>query len=447
MARPRTSPQPDVPGLTPRKIAVDILEGVLRRKVALDEQLSGKGAHPGLPTLADRDRALMRRLVATALRRLGTLRHALGQLLDKGFPADAPRVEFILLTGAAQILWLDVPDHAAVDLSVRLAQGDRRGARYAGLVNAVLRRIAQRRDAILAEADPAHDTPDWLMARWTQTYGADIAREIATANGYEPALDLTVKQDAPHWAERLRGRVLPTGTVRAVVHGAISLLPGFTDGEWWVQDAAASVPARLLGDVRGLDVADLCAAPGGKTAQLALAGAKVTAVDRSRARLARLAENLARLKLDAATQAADVLEWQGGPFDAILLDAPCSSTGTIRRHPDVPWLKGDADIAVLVSLQQRLLARAVTLLKPGGTLVYCVCSLEPDEGERQIEALLARNPDVRRRPITAEEVFGQAEVISAAGDLRTLPFYLPDPDPRWGGLDGFFAARLVRVAG
>ena len=191
----------------------------------------------------------------------------------------------------------------------------------------------------------------------------------------------------------------------------------------------------------------ISAAPGGKTAQLALAGARVTAVDRSPARLARLAENLARLKLEAATQAADVLEWQGGPFDAVLLDAPCSSTGTIRRHPDVPWLKGDADIAVLVSLQQRLLDRAVALLKPGGVLVYCVCSLEPDEGERQIEALLARNPAVRRRPITAEEVFGQAEVISAAGDLRTLPFYLPDPDPRWGGLDGFFAARLVREAG
>jgi 16S rRNA (cytosine967-C5)-methyltransferase len=444
MARPRTSPQPDVPGLAPRKIAVDILEGVLRRKVALDEQLSGKGAHPALPTLADRDRALMRRLVATGLRRLGTLRHALGQLLDKGFPADAPRIEFILLTGAAQILWLDVPDHAAVDLSVRLAQGDRRGARYAGLVNAVLRRIAQRRDAILAEADSTQDTPDWLMARWTQAYGVDIARKIASANGHEPALDITVQQDPPHWAERLRGRVLPTGTVRTLAHGAISLLPGFTGGEWWVQDAAASVPARLLGDVRGLEVADLCAAPGGKTAQLALAGAKVAAVDRSPARLARLSENLARLKLEVATQAADVLEWQGGPFDAILLDAPCSSSGTIRRHPDIPWLKGDADIAVLVSLQQRLLDRAVTLLKPGGVLVYCVCSLEPDEGERQIEALLARNLDLRRRPITAEEVFGQAEFVSADGDLRTLPFYLPDPEPRWSGLDGFFAARLVR---
>jgi 16S rRNA (cytosine967-C5)-methyltransferase len=443
MARPRTSPQPEVPGLAARRIAVDILEAVLRRRVPLDEQLSGKTAHPGLPGLADRDRALMRRLTATVLRRLGTLRHALAQLLDKGFPGDAPRAESILLVGAAQILWLDVPDHAAVDLSVRLAQGDRRAARYAGLVNAVLRRIAQRREAILTDADPARDTPDWLMTRWTRAYGAEMARKIAAANGHEPALDISVKQDPAHWAERLRGRVLPTGTVRTLAHGAISLLPGFAEGEWWVQDAAASLPVRLLGDVRGRAVADLCAAPGGKTAQLALAGAQVTAVDRSPARLARLGDNLARLKFDAVAQTADVLEWQSGPFDAVLLDAPCSSTGTIRRHPDVPWLKGEADIAVPASLQQRLLDRAVDLLKPGGVLVYCVCSLEPDEGERQIEALLARNPHVSRRPISAADVFGRTEFVSADGDLRTFPFQLSDPDPRWGGLDGFFAARLT----
>ena len=335
MARPRTSPQPEVPGLAARKIAADIVDGVLRKRVPLDEQLSGRGAHIGLPTLPDRDRALMRRLTATVLRRLGTLRHALAGYLDKGFPGDAPRVETILMVGAAQILWLDVPDHAAVDLSVRLAQSDRRGARYAGLVNAVLRRVAQNRDAILAE--PAtRDTPDWLMARWRAAYGADTARAIAEANGHEPALDISVKSDAAHWAERLRGRVLPTGTVRTVAHGAVTMLPGFTEGAWWVQDAAASLPAHLLGDVRGLSVADLCAAPGGKTAQLCAAGAQVTALDRSPARIARLKENLERLGLAAETHVADALEWQGGPFDAVLVDAPCSATGTIRRHPDVP---------------------------------------------------------------------------------------------------------------
>ncbi len=445
MARPRTSPQPEVPGLAARRIAADILDGVSRRKIALDEQLSGKNAHPGLASLPERDRALMRRLTATTLRRLGTLRHVLGSYLEKGFPADAPRVETILLIGAVQILWLDVPNHAAVDLSVRLAQSDRRAARYAGLVNAVLRRVAQNR-AALASADVSRDTPQWLVARWTKTYGRETARSIALANGQEPALDLTVKANAGSWAERLHGRVLPTGSVRTLAQGAISLLPGFAEGAWWVQDAAASLPARLIGDVRGLAIADLCAAPGGKTAQLAYAGARVTAVDRSPARLARLRENLERLSLEAECVAADVLEWQAEPLDAILLDAPCSSTGTIRRHPDVPWLKGEADIATLAALQTQLLDRAAALLKPGGTLVYCVCSLEPEEGAAQIAALLARNPGIARRPIAAAEVADHGEFVTADGDLRTLPHYLPDPDPRWSGLDGFYAARLVKAA-
>jgi 16S rRNA (cytosine967-C5)-methyltransferase len=443
MAHQRVSPQPEVPGLAARKIAADILDGVLRRRIALDEQLSGRTAHVSLPSLADRDRALMRRLTATVLRRLGTLRHVLGGFLEKGFPGDAPRAETILLVGAAQILWLDVPDHAAVDLSVRLAQADRRASRYAGLVNAVLRRVAQNRDAVLSKEDGVRDTPQWLLARWARAYGSDTADAIARAIGHEPALDLTVKSDPAHWAERLRGRVLPTGTVRTQAHGAISLLPGFNEGAWWVQDAAASIPARLVGDVRGLNVADLCASPGGKTAQLAQAGARVTAIDRSPARVARLRENLTRLNLEAETQVADVLEWSGGPFDAVLLDAPCSSTGTIRRHPDVPWLKSEADIGALVGVQQKLLDRAAELVRRGGTLVYCVCSLEPEEGEEQIASLLARNPTLARKRIAPDDVL-HAEFITPGGDLRTLPTHLPDPDPLWAGLDGFFAARLVR---
>ena len=444
MARPRTSPQPEVPGLAARRIAADILDGVLRRRIALDEQFSGKNAHPGLPALAERDRALARRLTATVLRRLGTLRHLVGGYLEKGFPADAPRAETILLLGAAQILWLEVPDHAAVDLSVRLAQADRRAGRYAGLVNAVLRRVAQQ-GATASFDDISRDTPEWLLKRWTGIYGSDTARAIAAANGHEPALDLTVKQDTESWAERLRGRVMPTGSVRTIAHGAISLLPGFSEGAWWVQDTAAALPVRLFGDLRGMNVADLCAAPGGKTAQLAFAGANVTAVDRSPARINRLRENLARLSLDAETVAADALEWDGGPFDAVLVDAPCCSTGTIRRHPDVPWLKSEADVSVLTSLQQRLLDRAVGLLKPGATLVYCVCSLEPEEGENQITALLARDPRVARKPITPQDVFDRAEFVTPAGDLRTLPLHLVDPDPRWGGLDGFYATRLTRI--
>ncbi len=446
MAHLRNSPQPEVPGLVARKIAVDILDGVLRRHIALDEQLAGKTAHPGLPSLADRDRALMRRLAATALRRLGTLRHLLGAFLERGFPSDAPRVETILLVGAAQILWLDVPDHAAVDLSVRLAQADRRAARYAGLVNAVLRRVAQNR-ATLAVADGFRDTPDWLLKRWTARYGAAAARAIATANGHEPALDVTVKADAANWAEHLRGRVLPTGTVRTLAHGVITLLPGFAEGAWWVQDAAAALPVRLFGDVRGLDVVDLCAAPGGKTAQLANAGARVTAVDRSRARLARVAENFARLGLTAETVAADALDWQGGPFDAVLLDAPCSSTGTIRRHPDVPWLKSEADLAVLTSLQQRLLDRAVALHQarraPGLLRLFAGTG-----GRRAAD----------RRPAHPRHAAGP-RAGDAGGSLRPCrirqpptatcaPYRCtcPDPDPRWGGLRELGASSCFRAA-
>jgi 16S rRNA (cytosine967-C5)-methyltransferase len=446
MITPSAAPSPEPAGLATRRIAADILDGVLHRRRPLDEQLDGGGAHPGLADLEDRDRALTRRLVATVLRRLGTLRHLLGLFLERGVPAEAPRVETALLLGAAQILWLEVPDHAAVDLAVRVARADRRAGHYAGLVNAVLRRVAQHGAQRLHDIDGAAlDTPAWLMARWVRAYGAETARAIALANGQEPALDLTVKSDPDHWASVLGGRVLPTGSVRAVVHGPVSQLPGYADGAWWVQDAAAALPVRLFGDLRGKTVADLCAAPGGKTAQLAAGGAKVIAVDRAASRLARLQQNLDRLGLAVETVTADAAEWQAGPFDAVLLDAPCSSTGTIRRHPDIPWLKQESDLAKLVSVQRRLLSHAVELTKPGGLVVYCTCSLEPEEGVDLVEDLLARDPRLRRRPIAASEVAGLAELITPAGDLRTLPCRLPDSDPRMAGLDGFYAARLERL--
>jgi 16S rRNA (cytosine967-C5)-methyltransferase len=437
----------EVPGLAARRIAADILDGVLHRHRTLDEQLDGAGAHPGLKLLDDRDRALMRRLVATILRRLGTLGHVLSRLLDRGIPTDAPRAQSALLIGAAQILWMDVPDHAAVDLSVRLVQSDRRAGKYAGLVNAVLRRCAREGRTIVDEIGPeVLDVPGWLLARWKAHYGEDTARDIALAIGQEPSLDITVKSDANVWAGRLHGEMLPTGTVRTLLQGSVATLPGFAEGAWWVQDAAAALPARLFGEVAGRTIADLCAAPGGKTAQLAQAGANVVAVDRSPARIARLRDNLARLHLEAGVEVADATEWQGanGGFDGILVDAPCSATGTIRRHPDVAWLRQHADFAGLTVLQGRLLRRAAAMLKPGGMLVYCTCSLEPEEGEQAISALLADEPGIRRAPIEPSEVAGLAEIITADGDLRTLPCHLPHPEPRLGGLDGFYAARLVR---
>jgi 16S rRNA (cytosine967-C5)-methyltransferase len=408
---------------------------------------SGGAQAAALAALGERDRALARALVGTVLRRLGTLRHLLALFLDRGLPVQAPRVETAMLLGAAQILFLDVPDHAAVDLAVRLVQADRVAERFAGLVNAVLRRLVREGAERLAALDPVSlDTPAWLMARWIKTYGETPARAIAAANSREPALDLTVKSDPQTWAARLNGRALPTGTVRMIAHGAVTALPGFSEGAWWVQDVAAALPARLFGDLKGLRVADLCAAPGGKTAQLAAAGAHVTAVDRSPARLDRVRENLARLSLGAELVCADVTTWETEQkFDAVLLDAPCSSTGTIRRHPDVPWLKTAADIAALARLQRHLIERALPLTKSGGTFIYCTCSLEPEENEHLVAELLTREPALRRYPIGPEQVGGHAEFINKDGDLRTLPCQLPDADSQFAGLDGFYAARLARL--
>src|SRR5580658_603127 len=420
MRRARKAPvragDPDaVPGLAARRVAADIVDGVLRRRRPLDAMLDGASPQSaGLAALSERDRALTRALAAMVLRRLGTLRHLISLFLERGPPAQAPLVETALLLGVAQILFLQIPDHAAVDLSVRLVRTNREALHFAGLVNAVLRRVAREGAERLAALDPVVlDTPGWLLARWIKTYGEPTARAIAAANGHEPALDVTVKSDPEAWAARLNGRVLPTGTVRAIAHGVVTALAGFAEGAWWVQDAAAALPTRLFGDVNGRRVADLCAAPGGKTAQLAAAGAHVTAVDRAPARLTRLRDNLARLSLAAEFVGADVAAWRPEQsFDAVLLDAPCSSTGTIRRHPDVPWLKTAADIAKLAGLQRRLIDHAVTLIKPGGTLIYCTCSLEPEENEAIVAELLAREPGVRRAPLAGADVFGHGEFVT-----------------------------------
>jgi 16S rRNA (cytosine967-C5)-methyltransferase len=430
--------RPAHPGLAARRVAADVLTAVLHRRRPLDDALSQGGA------LDQRDRALVRMLVATALRRLGSLRALLAQYLEQGLPANVPLVETALLVGATQLLFLTVPAHAAVDLSVELMIENPVARRYGGLVNAVLRRIAAGGRDKLGALPATIDTPGWLMERWQKTYGAETARAIAAAHQVEPALDLSVKSGAHEWAARLGGRVLATGSVRLIAEGTVTALPGYDDGEWWVQDAAATLPARLLGDVKGTTVADLCAAPGGKTAQLVAAGARVVAVDRSPPRLQRLKENLARLKLSAETVAADVADWKAGPFDAVLLDAPCSGTGTIRRHPDIPWIKRPQDIATLAAVQGRLLRHAAELVRPGGLLVYATCSLEPEEGVDQVETFLAERPDFVRVPVKPEETGGESWLISVNQDLRTLPCHMLDSDGRMAGCDGFYAARLAR---
>lgn len=426
-------------GLKPRKVAWNAVTEALKRRVPLDDMLEEFARAEGL---FGRDEALARAIAVVAMRRLGTIGWALRERLAKSHSDE--RLLHLLAIGAAQILFLDVPDHAAVDTAVELAQGDARLKHAGGLVNAVLRRVAREKDAILAMDDPWLDTPDWLERRWVAGYGEPLARKIAEAHRSMAAVDLTVRGDPASWAERLGGLILPTGSIRLTERTSIRDLPGYEEGAWWVQDAAAALPARLLRPRPGERIADLCAAPGGKTAQLAAAGAEVLAVDRSAKRLKRLEENLARLGLSATTRAIDAEKLDEPPFDAILLDAPCSATGTIRRHPDVAWTKGEEDLAKLANLQTRLLDKAASLTRPGGRLVYCTCSLEAEEGERQAEGFLARHPEFRREPISPSEIGGLSECLTPEGDLRTLPCHLSLPDHDRSGLDGFFAARFVR---
>ena len=444
-ARGAAPPLEMPPGLAARIAAAQAIADVLTSFRPLEERFSAAEFESRFAGLDARDRALARSIATAAFRRLGTIRKAFGLYLRKGLPRRAGPLEWILIVAAAQILFLDVPDRAAVDLAVHATRLDPGAAPFAALVNAVLRSLARAKDEILASGDPLDDdTPQWLAARWRATYGETTARKIARAHRDEPTLDVTVKSDPEDWAQRLDGIVLPTGSVRLSSHAPIAEMPGYVEGEWWVQDAAAALPARLLGAAPGDRIAELCAAPGGKSAQLALAGAKVTAVDRSAERLKRLAANFQRLRFDVEIAVANALTFTAAPFDATLVDAPCSATGTIRRHPDVAWIKRQGDLATLAALQSRLLDKAVALTRPGGLIVYSTCSLEPEEGEAQIAALLRRNPDVRRAPIAASEIGGLEECINAAGELRALPCHLPGASPRLSGLDGFFAARLQR---
>ncbi len=443
-ARKRKRDDEAAPGLAARRLAAAVVIETIKRGRALDETLDRMIGGPEGETLPDRDRGLVRAVAGATVRRYGTIRAALDACLNEGVPAKSGEIEGILLTGAAQILFLDVPDHAAVDLAVRAARLDPRGFPFAPLVNAVLRRIARERDAILSGADAFRDAPDWLAERWVAAYGRERAERMAAQHRVEAAVDLTVKADPEIWAERLDALLLPTGSLRLRQRTPIVELPGFDEGAWWVQDAAAALPVAILKPAAGERIVDLCAAPGGKTAQLAAAGAEVLAVDRSAQRLKTLQANMDRLGLVARVMAADALAVEETGFGAVLLDAPCSATGTLRRHPDVAWTKGPADVAKLADLQRRLLDKAAGMVGPGGRLVYCTCSLEREEGEAQIEAFLARNADFERVPVTADDVPGLGDAITPEGDLRTLPFMLASDEDRLSGIDGFFVSRLRR---
>lgn len=430
-------------GLQARDVAVSALFSVLVEKRAFDDVFT-KVAEAR--NLAPRDRAFARLIASMVLRNRGALQAVLSTYIAKPLPEHLGRIEQILLAAAAQLLLLDTPPHAAISLAVDQCRADRLGKRFANLANAVLRRVSESGHGRLASLDNVSLTfPDWMLSRWSRIYGPAEARLIARASLSEPPLDLTVRSHPARWAERLGGIVLSTGSVRCAGAGRIEDLDGYAEGAWWVQDAAAVLPVRLLGDVAQLSVLDLCAAPGGKTAQLAAAGARVVAVDKSAGRLGRLKENLRRLGLAAETVVADVLSLSSDTqFDAVLLDAPCTATGTIRRHPDILYLKRAEDIAALAGLQANMLEHAAGLVKPGGALVYCTCSLEPEEGEEQIAGFLGKHAEFSRRPMLLDAATVPLSWRTADGDLRTLPLHLADLPEGLRGLDGFYAAALVK---
>jgi 16S rRNA (cytosine967-C5)-methyltransferase len=423
-----------------RAAALAMLEGVFTRAKSTDDQFE-----QAVAKLEPRDRAFVRLLVATVLRRLGQIDLVLGNFVERR-PPD--RVINVLRLGAAQLLFIATPPHAAVATSVALVkQGHER---HAGLVNAVLRRVSEKGAGMIASQDAASvNTPMWLWKSWIAAYGEPAARATAEAHLAEPLLDITLKDAAARddWAKRLDASVLPTGSLRRIAGGRIQDLDGFNEGAWWIQDAAAALPAKMLqqalGDCAGKHVIDLCAAPGGKTAQLVAAGCRVTAVDSSTERLGLLRANLKRLNLAADVVDADATTWRpNAPADAVLLDAPCSATGTIRRHPDLPYLKRAEDIPGFVSLQTKLLTAAAEMVKPGGLIFYSVCSLQPEERRPVVEAVLAATPDLARVKIDKAAVGGESQFLDHKGELRTLPSQWPER----GGLDGFYGALLQRNA-
>jgi 16S rRNA (cytosine967-C5)-methyltransferase len=412
---------------TARQVALDLIGAVMRRKRSLDDAIED---NPAMAELSVRDRAFARLLVATVLRRLGQIDALIADCLNTPLAPRAAIVHDVLRLGIAQLMFLRTPPHAAVATSVDLAHA-RGFLSHKGLVNAVLRRLSVEGPDRVERQDAARlNTPEWLWRSWCRAYGEGLAHAIATAHLKEAPLDLTLRAEDEIWCEKLGATKLPTGSLRRAAGGSITALPGYAEGAWWIQDAAASLPVRLFNGITGRQVVDLCAAPGGKTAQLASAGAHVTAIDRSARRLDRLVANLNRLGMPVSAVAADALTWRPDePVDAVLLDAPCTATGAIRRHPDVPHLKQPEDVARLAVVQENLLRAAVEMLRPGGTLVYCTCSLEPEEGSERVEALLRSGAPIERQPLDP-------------GEIAAPSCHLSEYD----GLDGFYAARLVKTA-
>ena len=435
----------------PRAITFDVINSTLQSRQPFDEAFN---QHSRVTKLEPRDRNLAYNIIITTLRHLGQIDDIIHQCLIKDLPQNGKYARTILRIGICQLLFLDIPAHAAVDTSVKLAVQQRQGI-YKKLINAVLRRVAREGSELLEFQDAEKlNTPDWLWNSWIKAYGKEITRNIARAHLKIPALDLWAKSEPKIWAQKLGGQILPTGGIRLSSSTKIASLDGYKDGAWWVQDAAASLAVQLFGtDLKGKEIADICAAPGGKTAQLLSAGAKVIALDRSEKRLKILSENLKRLSFSAEIICADAGDWQPSRLlDGVLVDAPCSGTGTIRRHPDVKYLKNKNIILQTHRAQLRLLKAATKMTKPDGQIVFSTCSLQPEEGPNVIDSFLSDHPDWQRKSIQLKNIKNHTEFITDAGDIRTLPFHLgnyiknknSENFTNMGGMDGFFSTCLIR---
>ncbi len=427
--------------LAPRATALAAVEGVVTKTIPLDGALAGRA---DWTRMEPRDRAFSRAIASAVIRRPAALDAALCQVLDRPLHDGALRAHLVLQCGAAERLILETPAHAAVNAWVSLMDQYPDTRRFKNLANAVLRRVEDQGKEAFLNSDSLDDLPVWLAKRWVRAYGEPVARAMASARSGPPPLDLTAKPgfDATALAAEIGAEVLSTGTIRRPGIGVVEDLPGFAKGDWWVQDVAAALPSRILAPKAGEHVADLCAAPGGKTLQLAASGASVIAVDASPKRLKRLDDNLKRTGLQAKIVTADAADWTAPePLDAILLDAPCSATGVLRRRPDAAWARQPGDIANLARIQTRLLDAGFRQLKPGGRLVYCTCSLEAEEGEDQIAAFLARTPEARLDSVNRPELAGLDTALRPDGTVRTRPDFWPDK----GGMDGFYIARLIRL--
>ncbi|WP_375280664.1 RsmB/NOP family class I SAM-dependent RNA methyltransferase [Pseudooctadecabacter sp.] len=420
-------------GLGPRKAAVYLLDQVTGQGKLLPE-LIGEGA---LQHLGPEDRARAQRLATETLRGLARADRMLARFVQKTPPLAVRNVLRLCTVELSQ----GEAAHGVVNAGVELVARNKRTSSMKGLVNAVLRKVAAEGPEGWAKlAIPR--MPGWLRGPLKDAYGPEVVAAIEAAQFAGAPVDLTVKGDAAQLAATLGGQVLPNGSVRLADAGQVSALAGFDDGDWWVQDAAAAWPVHIMAPQKGEKILDLCAAPGGKTMQLAAAGAQVTAVDASAGRMRRVGENLERTKLRATTVVSDAFAFDEGGFDAVLLDAPCSATGTIRRHPDLPYAKDGSEFAMLIDQQARMIDHALTLLKPGGRLLFCTCSLLPDEGEVQVEEALARHPGLTVDPDALNRPGIDPAWRTEEGGVRLRPDFWAD----LGGMDGFYIAQLRKPA-